>query len=146
MMTSRREFWTGPRALGCRLLPRHQTPHAFAVFLTHSLIPLPAPPSALRSYMNLPEVQKALHVKTTAWEECSSSINYSGDMPDERKEIYPTLTQKAGYQVLIYNGDADACVPVTDNAWWTASMGCEYAAPRGVGGAATRRRGVGWRT
>ena len=25
--------------------------------------------------------------------------------------------------MVIFNGQADACVPVTDNAWWTRSMG-----------------------
>ena len=53
----------------------------------------------LTTYMNLPEVQKALNVKAADWTECAN-IDYSGDMPDERKTIYPTLTQKAGYQVV----------------------------------------------
>jgi len=30
--------------------------------------------------------------------------------------------QAAGLAILIYNGEADACVPLTDNQWWTASM------------------------
>lgn len=25
--------------------------------------------------------------------------------------------------MYIFNGDADGCVPITDNEWWTASMG-----------------------
>ena len=41
---------------------------------------------------------------------------------DERTIIYPTLTKTAGYQVLVYNGEADLCVPYTDNEYWTRSM------------------------
>ena len=41
---------------------------------------------------------------------------------DERTVIYPTLTKQAGYQVLVYNGEADLCVPYTDNEYWTRSM------------------------
>lgn len=61
----------------------------------------------LTNYMNLPAVQKALNVKSTQWQECGG-VNYNGDMPDERKVIYPTLVE-SGVRVLIYNGDAGAC-------------------------------------
>lgn len=51
------------------------------------------------------------------------------DIADERTLIYPTLTQQAGIQVLIYNGEADLCVPHTDNEWWTRSMNYTVKAP-----------------
>lgn len=78
--------------------------------------------SDLTTYMNLPAVQAALHVKNPlgGWQECAN-IDYTPNIADERTVIYPALLQ-AGLSVHIYNGDADACVPHTDNEWWTASM------------------------
>lgn len=46
----------------------------------------------------------------------SSSFNYDRTMADERVAIYPSIVA-AGVRVLVYNGDADACVPLIDNAW-----------------------------
>lgn len=114
----------------------------------------------LTTYLNLPAVQTALHVKPKSWEECGG-IEYTSTEADERTIIYPTLIEKAGYHVVIFNGQSDvsagkmggrcmtpflpppaffcshkhhppththslttqACVPVTDNQWWTRSMG-----------------------
>ena len=79
----------------------------------------------LEKWGNLPEVKAALHVNPKIdWALCSNNntFQYNPDILDERIEIYPTLTQKAGYQVLVYNGEADLCVPYTDNEWWTRSM------------------------
>ena len=63
---------------------------------------------ALEAWGNLPATKAALHVAPSIdWAVCSNnnSFSYSPDIPDERTEIYPTLTQKAGYQVLVYNGE-----------------------------------------
>jgi carboxypeptidase C (cathepsin A) len=80
----------------------------------------------LENYFNLPAVKAAFHVATgITWELCTgnNTFGYNSDIADERTTIYPTLTKQAGYQVLIYNGEADLCVPYTDNEWWTRSMG-----------------------
>jgi carboxypeptidase C (cathepsin A) len=82
----------------------------------------------LLSYMNLAATQTALNVKSTNWVDCGG-ITYDSDMQDERTEIYPTLVNKAEIEVVIFNGDADACVPITDNQWWTKSMNYPVAAP-----------------
>jgi carboxypeptidase C (cathepsin A) len=50
-------------------------------------------------------------------------------MADETKEVYPTLIEKAGITVVIYNGEADACVPHTDNEAWTSAMGYTVREP-----------------
>jgi hypothetical protein len=74
----------------------------------------------LENWFNQAEVKTAFHVAPKIdWSLCSNnaSFGYNPDIPDERTEIYPTLTQKAGYQVLVYNGEADLCVPYTDNEW-----------------------------
>jgi serine carboxypeptidase-like clade I len=86
----------------------------------------------LQSWANQAEVKAALHVAPSiVFELCSgnSSFNYNGDIADERTVIYPTLTQAAGYKVLVFNGEADMCVPYTDNEWWTRSMNYSVVAP-----------------
>ena len=45
----------------------------------------------------------------------NSSFGYRRDYADERTVIYPTLIEQAKIDVLIYNGEADLCVPYTDN-------------------------------
>jgi carboxypeptidase C (cathepsin A) len=69
-------------------------------------------------------VKKALHVAPEIdWAVCSNnnSFSYNSNIPDERTVIYPGLL-KAGLNVLVYNGEADLCVPYTDNEWWTRTM------------------------
>lgn len=62
----------------------------------------------LQTYMNTPAVQAALHVKAPAggWGVCGG-VQYTTNMHDERTEIYPTLVQKAGITIVVYNGEAD---------------------------------------
>jgi hypothetical protein len=67
----------------------------------------------LTAYMNDPAVIAALHVgaKSGAWAECGG-VQYSRDVQDERETIYPALLA-AKLHIVIYNGEADACVPIT---------------------------------
>jgi carboxypeptidase C (cathepsin A) len=76
----------------------------------------------LTRYLNQPDVQAALHVKPVTWQECGG-VEYVSEMADERQVIYPTLINDAKIDILIFNGQSDACVPSTDNQWWTRSMG-----------------------
>ena len=41
-------------------------------------------------------------------------VEYISEMVDERTVIYPTIVG-AGVKVVILNGEADTCVPITDN-------------------------------
>ncbi|GLT71095.1 hypothetical protein SLA2020_431360 [Shorea laevis] len=62
------------------------------------------------TYLNLPEVQRALHAKATKWAFCRG---YSwGDRPIS---VLPTIKQliSSGIRTWIYSGDTDALVPVT---------------------------------
>lgn len=70
----------------------------------------------LQTYLGTPAVVAALHVKAPAggYQVCGG-VDYTTSMHDERKEIYPTLVA-AGLSITIYNGEADACVPITDSA------------------------------
>jgi hypothetical protein len=82
----------------------------------------------MSTYFNRADFQAAIHVKPTQWVDCGG-IQYKSDIMDERIEIYPTLVEKAGIEIVIMNGEADACVPITDNQWWTSSMGYPVHAP-----------------
>ena len=79
--------------------------------------------------MNDPAVVAAFHVgaKNGAWAECGG-INYSRNVGDERNVIYPALLA-AKLHIVIYNGEADACVPITDNQWWTDSLNLPTITP-----------------
>lgn len=82
-------------------------------------------------YIGSPAVAAALHViPSLHWAVCgsNSSFNYQRTEADERVDIYPTIVN-AGVRVLIYNGEADACVPFIDNEWWTRSMNYTVAKP-----------------
>ena len=63
----------------------------------------------METYFNRADFQAAMHVKTKTWKDCGG-ITYNSDMEDERTTIYPTLVEKAGIEIVIFNGEADACV------------------------------------
>jgi len=75
-------------------------------------------------YLNNPAVRQAIHVAnesvTGEWTICTGKINYEGNTAS-LMPVYPTLIKN--YRVLIFNGDADCCVPYTDNESWTESLG-----------------------
>jgi len=84
----------------------------------------------ITAYLNQPSVISALHVVTgLPWVICSGNISYTPTEPDERRVIYPTLLQQAQLRVLIFNGEADACVPWVDNEAWTISMNYTVTKP-----------------
>ncbi len=75
-------------------------------------------------YLGRPDVAAALHVLPNLhWAVCgsNSSFDYTRTEADERIDVYPTV-YNAGVRVLIFNGEADACVPWIDNNNWVASM------------------------
>ena len=74
-------------------------------------------------YLDSPVVRKAFHVeqvKLDHWTTCYDDIEYNTTVHDERG-MYRELI--AAMRVLIYNGDADACVPWVGNEEWTREMG-----------------------
>ena len=82
-----------------------------------------------RDFMNHPSVRKAFHVdkvNLTEWETCYN-LDYSTTIPDERP-MYREMID-AGISFLIYNGDADACVPWVGNEEWTRSMNIPVSDP-----------------
>merc|ERR1712146_367947 len=76
------------------------------------------------------EVQKAYHVKPPSFAKddwqfsvCGQDVegwHYKSTRPNLPRDTYPTLIQNMN--VVIYNGDWDACVPYTDNEFWTSQL------------------------
>ena len=65
---------------------------------------------AIRSWLHTPEVQRALHLRAAG-----SGFDYDRSGPASIT-LWPFLSQHL--RVLIYNGDADACVPYKGNEEW----------------------------
>lgn len=66
-------------------------------------------------YLKRNDVQKALHISNPG----ESSLSYSTSGPASMT-LYPSLAQKI--RILIYNGDADACVPYKGNEEFIDAM------------------------
>ena len=73
--------------------------------------------SAIPAYFKQPEVRKALHLP----EESQGSVFHYDSSGPASVTLYPYLIQNLD-RVLIYNGDADACVPYIGNQEWTTGM------------------------
>ncbi|KAF7137876.1 hypothetical protein RHSIM_Rhsim07G0231400 [Rhododendron simsii] len=68
------------------------------------------------SYLNLPEVKKALHAIKTTWSPCSYKIQEWGDSPST---VLPTIKQliASGIRLWVYSGDVDGVIPVTSSRY-----------------------------
>ncbi|KAJ7966655.1 Carboxypeptidase [Quillaja saponaria] len=66
------------------------------------------------SYLNLPEVQEALHAKGTQWAACRIS-----GWTDSPTTILPTIMQLiyGGVRIWVYSGDVDGRVPITSSRY-----------------------------
>lgn len=83
-------------------------------------------PELAETWLDNPDVQKALHVtaaQQTAWSTCAD-VDYEKTV-DSLLGLYPTLIK--AYKVLVYSGDTDACVPHTGSEAWTRSLGFPVA-------------------
>jgi len=88
---------------------------------------------AATTYLNRPEVKAALHIPAAfdatinRWQLCTNRLLYTRNqpslLPDYRDFLIPRI------RVLIYNGDADACVPYNGNEEWTSGLGVPVIAP-----------------
>ena len=88
--------------------------------------PVVCVPTALsEDYLNSPAVRKAIHVDAvnrTSWTECYS-IGYNRSIASLLGDVYPRLI--ANMDVLIYSGDADACVPWNGSYNWTRHLAAD---------------------
>ncbi|XP_057973628.1 serine carboxypeptidase 1-like isoform X2 [Malania oleifera] len=75
----------------------------------------------INSYLNIPQVQKALHAKRTAlpypWKSCSEKIK--GLWKDRPLTVLPIIQELMdnGMRVWIYSGDTDGSIPVTSSRY-----------------------------
>lgn len=80
---------------------------------------------AATGYLNKPEVMNAIHVRDPGfcWAICNTANGwtYKSTRTNLPLNTYPLLV--SNIDVLIFNGDWDACVPYTDNEAWTENMG-----------------------
>lgn len=93
---------------------------------------LPGPKASITLFFNDKDVRKAFHVDTYPggeWAICGCADcdwSYNPTQSDERKKVYPDILD-SGAVVFITNGDADGCVPWTDNQ---QLLGVEFATSR----------------
>ncbi|XP_057425077.1 serine carboxypeptidase 1-like [Lotus japonicus] len=72
------------------------------------------------TYLNLPEVQEALHAKATKWSPCGNVA-----WTDSPATILPTIKRLISSSVLrtwIYSGDTDGRVPITSSRYSVNSL------------------------
>ena len=74
------------------------------------------------AWLNHPQVQAALHVSGHA----NNDMRYHSTV-DDLRPVYKRLAQK--YRLIIYSGDADACVPYYASETWTRELGFQEIAP-----------------
>eukprot|EP01038_Epipyxis_sp_PR26KG_P015132 gene15132-20371_t len=76
-------------------------------------------------YLNKPEVMEAIHVRDPGfcWAVCNTAPtwSYESTRTNLPANTYPGLV--SDIEVVIFNGDWDACVPYTDGQAWTEGMG-----------------------
>ncbi|KAI3815189.1 hypothetical protein L1987_14849 [Smallanthus sonchifolius] len=86
----------------------------------------------VESYLNLPNVQKALHAISTKlsypWETCSKLIVKWKDSPSTMFPIYKRL-MASGLRILLYSGDVDAVVPVSGTRYSIDAMNLKVVKP-----------------
>jgi len=83
-------------------------------------------------YLNLPEVQNAIHVQAGTvpkgnWTDCGNvnyDFNYESELPNYKKWV-----EEGKLQILIYNGDADFILCHMGNAAWIKSLNLEISQP-----------------
>jgi len=81
--------------------------------------------AAASGYLNQPEVMAAIHVRDPGfcWAICNTAPGwtYKSTRTNLPLNTYPQLV--SNINVVVFNGDWDACVPYTDNEAWTQGMG-----------------------
>ncbi|KAG9158316.1 hypothetical protein Leryth_000438 [Lithospermum erythrorhizon] len=78
------------------------------------------------TYLNRPDVQKALHANITKipypWTHCSDNITFWSDAPDSVLPIIKKLID-GGLRIWVFSGDTDGRVPVTSTRLTLQKLG-----------------------
>nr|XP_011468696.1 PREDICTED: serine carboxypeptidase-like 40 [Fragaria vesca subsp. vesca] len=71
----------------------------------------PCSDNYVNTYLNLPEVQAALHARPTQWSACSDVIGWT----DSPVTVLPIIQEliATGIRLWVYSGDVDSVVAVT---------------------------------
>jgi hypothetical protein len=94
----------------------------------------PCADERVSSYLNLPEVRRAMHVSPHAsavWEPCSQPLNDAYSCADTLVSVAPLykhLVQR-GRSVLVYSGDVDGVVPTLATRRWMEALELAVAQP-----------------
>jgi len=92
--------------------------------------PDPCIDTHLQSYLNLADVQTAIHAESLHWVDCSSIVNYSySDLLSSEIPVYQDLLNNSKLRMLVYSGDVDGIVPVTGTRKWLDSMNMTISSP-----------------
>ncbi|KAF1576996.1 UNVERIFIED_CONTAM: Lysosomal protective protein, partial [Eudyptes pachyrhynchus] len=81
--------------------------------------------TALRVYLNSPEVRKALHISPDApeWQVCSFEVNHSYKrLYMQMNNQYLKLLGAMKYRILVYNGDVDMACNFLGDEWFVDSL------------------------
>ncbi|RWR79347.1 Peptidase S10 [Cinnamomum micranthum f. kanehirae] len=117
----------------------------------------PCSENYIYSYLNLPQVQKALHANVTGlpnpWDSCSVEIN--NIWKDSPTTILPVIQElmKSNISVWIFSGDVDGRVPVTSSRYSISTFNASVKTPwypwytqEEVGGYAVEYQGLAFVT
>jgi hypothetical protein len=88
----------------------------------------------LPTLLDNPVFRRAIHAAPLSliggWVDCTTRLNYTSNYYDLPVQVYTPLLQKMpSLRVLIYSGDADACVPTAGTEKWTRSIGGPVVTP-----------------
>jgi serine carboxypeptidase-like clade II len=82
----------------------------------------------LAQYLNLPEVQSAIHALPTKWYGCSRVVDYSREsllnsmLPVYEFLIANTINGRYPLNMLVYSGDVDGIVPIAGTRSWIKAL------------------------
>jgi len=84
----------------------------------------PCTETFLATYLNRPEVQKAIHANITyKWNQCSGLVRYNySDVQKSVIPLYQNFLVQNKLKMLVYSGDVDAIVPITGTRDWLRSL------------------------
>ncbi|GAX79633.1 hypothetical protein CEUSTIGMA_g7074.t1 [Chlamydomonas eustigma] len=89
----------------------------------------PCVDNEVETYMNLPEVQKALHANQTVilpwrWTDCTEKVQYSrSDVLASMLPVYEELLASGSLRILVFSGDVDGILPVVGTRRWVSGLG-----------------------
>lgn len=88
--------------------------------------------TAMETYLNRPDVRKALHIPTDVqkFEICSGVVSsHYRTIYKNTKQFY-SIVMAAGKRVLIYNGDVDMACNFIGDEWFVGTLGIQKTAKR----------------